>query len=151
MTQTKAESVSVTLTHHADAPVDRVFRAFTDAAELQRWFGPEGFVIDSAQMDARVGGEYRIAMRAPDGEVYTVKGVIRQLSEPDLIAYTWTWEEDDKAEEFESLVTIKFATAATGGTDIELVHAQLPSQESAERHTEGWTSSFNDLQRHLTT
>ena len=148
MAEAKIEDTSVTLTHHAAAPIERVFRAFTDAAELSRWFGPETFTIGVAEMDTRVGGAYRIAMHAPDGEVYTVKGTIQELIEPSLISYTWSWEEEDEAQEHESLVTIKFV-AAHGGTDIELVHTQLASNESAESHTSGWTSTFNDLDRHL--
>ena len=148
MAEAKIEGTSVTLTHHANAPIERVFQAFTDADELSKWFGPENFTIGVSEMDRRVGGAYRIAMHAPDGEVYTVKGVIQDLVEPTLIAYTWTWEEDDEAEEHESLVTIRF-TDANGGTEIELIHTQLASGESAQSHTSGWTSSFNDLDRYL--
>ena len=99
-------------------------------------------------MDARVGGNYRISLRAPDGAVFTVKGVIQRLNEPDLIEYTWSWEEDDEAEEHESLVTISLSSEG-GGTDIELVHTQLASDASAERHNEGWTSTLNELARYL--
>ncbi len=45
MAETEIEGTSVTLTHHADAPVERVFRAFTDAGKLSSWFGPEGYSI----------------------------------------------------------------------------------------------------------
>ena len=66
----------------------------------------------------------------------------------DTIVYTWTWEEDDAVDEHESLVTLNFRSAG-GGTDIELVHIRLASDESAQRHSEGWTSTFNDLDRFL--
>jgi|GEM_PF-6103370 len=36
MTKTKAEGATLTLTHHAEAPIERVFKAFTDAAELHK-------------------------------------------------------------------------------------------------------------------
>ena len=103
MTETKLEGASLSLTHHANAPVDRVYQAFTDGAQLKQWFGHEDFVVEEASMDARVGGAYRVAMRSPEGELFTVRGVIQQLSEPDLIVYTWAWEEDDEAEEHQSL------------------------------------------------
>ena len=148
MTETKTKGTSVTLSHHAEAPIERVFRAFTDAGELKRWFGPGSMVIKSVEMDSRVGGAYRIEMQSPDGEIFTVKGEIRQLSEPHTIVYTWSWEEEDGAEEHESLVSIKLSSAE-GGTDIELVHTQLASDESAQRHSEGWVSTFNELDRYL--
>jgi uncharacterized protein YndB with AHSA1/START domain len=37
MTETKVEGATLTLTHHAAAPIGRVFQAFTDAAELHKW------------------------------------------------------------------------------------------------------------------
>ena len=117
MTETKVEGPSLTLTHHVDAQIERVYRAFTEAAQLRQWFGPEGFQIIEALMDAKVGGTYRIEMQAPD-------------------------------EEHESLVTIKLQ-ARQGGTDIELTHTQLASEESAEKHNQGWTSTFCELSSHL--
>jgi uncharacterized protein YndB with AHSA1/START domain len=148
MTETRLEGNSVTLTHHAEAAIERVFRAFADAGELKCWFGPEGMGIKSAQMDARVGGAYRVEMQSPDGDIYTVKGTIQELSQPDTIAYTWTWEEDEEADEHESLVTIRL-TSTGESTDIELIHTRLASDESAQRHREGWTSTFSDLERYL--
>ena len=148
MAEAKIEGTSVTLTHHASAPIERVFRAFTEVEELSSWFGPEGFEITLSEMDARIGGAYRITMQSPEGEDYTVHGVLVELIEPTLIAYTWSWEEDDEADEHESLVTIRFAADA-GGTQIELVHTHLASEESVQSHTSGWTSTFNDLDRHL--
>ena len=56
------------------APRERVFRAWTEPAELMRWWGPVGFTTPSAEVDLRVGGKYRIAMRRPDGGVHFVKG-----------------------------------------------------------------------------
>ena|GEM_PF-4128936 len=36
-------------------------------------------------MDTWIGGDYRIAIRAPDGELFVVKGVIQRLNEPELL------------------------------------------------------------------
>ena len=148
MTEAKIEGTSVTLTHHANAPIERVFKAFTDGDELSKWFGPEDHKISSAEMDPRMGGAYRLAIDVSGGEIHTVRGVIKELVEPSLIVYTWSWEEDDAADEHESLVTIRFAAAA-GGTDIELIHTQLASPESAERHTSGWSGCLIELDRYL--
>jgi len=56
-----------------------VFRTLTSADELKKWFCPEEFEVPNAEMDVRIGGEYRIEMRAPDGEIYSVKGIIEEL------------------------------------------------------------------------
>lgn len=48
-----------------DAPPDRVWRAWTDPADVRQWWGPIGFTCPVAEMDVRVGGRSLVAMRAP--------------------------------------------------------------------------------------
>jgi len=56
----------VTITRVFDAPRATVFRAWTDADRLARWWGPKGFTNSVCEIDARVGGAIRIHMRSPD-------------------------------------------------------------------------------------
>ena len=56
----------VTITRVFDAPRATVFRAWTDADRLARWWGPKGFTNPVCEIDARVGGAIRIHMRRPD-------------------------------------------------------------------------------------
>lgn len=49
------------------APRDLVFRAFTEAERLARWWGPKGFTMRSQRLDLRPGGIYHYCMRAADG------------------------------------------------------------------------------------
>ena len=48
-----------------DAPVPAVWRAWTDAEQVMRWWGPNGFTSPLARMDFRVGGTSLVCMRAP--------------------------------------------------------------------------------------
>lgn len=48
-----------------DAPVERVWRAWSDGAQVMRWWGPTGFTSPSCNMDFRVGGTALVCMRAP--------------------------------------------------------------------------------------
>jgi len=56
----------VTITRVFDAPCATVFRAWTEADRLARWWGPKGFTNPVCEIDARVGGAIRIHMRSPD-------------------------------------------------------------------------------------
>jgi uncharacterized protein YndB with AHSA1/START domain len=58
----------VEITYVFDAPPERVYRAFTDPAELARWYGPPGFPVDpnTVEVDARVGGRLQFAMVAEE-------------------------------------------------------------------------------------
>lgn len=50
---------------HDRASPERIFDAFTDPEQLVRWWWPEGFTCPAAEVDLRVGGTYRIAMKWP--------------------------------------------------------------------------------------
>ncbi len=47
-----------------DAPLDRVWRAWTDPSELQKWWGPRGVTIIESKWDPHVGGHIGITMLA---------------------------------------------------------------------------------------
>jgi uncharacterized protein YndB with AHSA1/START domain len=50
-----------------DAPPDRVWAAWTDSAQLDAWWGPNGFRNETSSMEFRVGGVWRYVMHGPDG------------------------------------------------------------------------------------
>lgn len=50
-----------------DAPVERVFAAWTDPAQITQWFGPAGFTCDTTECDIREGGLWRFTYTGPDG------------------------------------------------------------------------------------
>jgi uncharacterized protein YndB with AHSA1/START domain len=51
-----------------DAPLGRVWRAFTTDAEVMKWWGPQGFTSPAAKMDVRPGGVSLVCMRSPQGQ-----------------------------------------------------------------------------------
>jgi uncharacterized protein YndB with AHSA1/START domain len=61
---TESPEYDVEITRVLDAPPQRVYRAFTDAEEFVRWYGPAGFPVDpeSVELEARVGGRQQFAM-----------------------------------------------------------------------------------------
>jgi uncharacterized protein YndB with AHSA1/START domain len=60
-----SETFDVVLTRVLDAPVEEVWKAWSDPAYVMRWWGPAGFTSPSADMDFRVGGASLVCMRAP--------------------------------------------------------------------------------------
>ena len=49
---------------------DRAWRAFSDPAQLARWWGPRGFTNTFQEFDLRAGGRWRFTMHGPDGARY---------------------------------------------------------------------------------
>jgi uncharacterized protein YndB with AHSA1/START domain len=59
------------VTRHFDAPPERVWNAWSDPAQVMRWWGPQGFTSPTCRMDFRVGGTTIVHMRSPEfGDLY---------------------------------------------------------------------------------
>ncbi len=75
-----------TLAHTFAAPRARVWRAWTDPAELKQWFGPAGYTLPTCRMDLRPGGTFHYCMRSPDGKDMWGKWTFREIAAPERLA-----------------------------------------------------------------
>jgi uncharacterized protein YndB with AHSA1/START domain len=73
------------ITRTFDAPREKVWKAWTDAVELKKWFGPKGFKMHTAKQDLRPGGTFHYGMKSPDGQDVWGKWTYRQIEKPSLI------------------------------------------------------------------
>jgi uncharacterized protein YndB with AHSA1/START domain len=141
------ERPSIVLTRRYPVAPEKVWRAWTDAQALKAWFkpGPQGFGVLLAEADARVGGRYRILMKAPDGEEHDVSGVYREVVPNRKLVFTWAWK---TTPERESLVTLTFR-AVGGGTELELKHEQFFDAEARDRQEHGRNGCLDTLTTYL--
>ncbi len=65
---TDTDNLTMTLTADVDAPVDRLWRAFTQPRQLERFWGPPGWPATFTAFDFTVGGHAHYAMTSPQGE-----------------------------------------------------------------------------------
>jgi uncharacterized protein YndB with AHSA1/START domain len=126
---------------------ETVFKAWTDPAILVKWWGPEGFETPECKMDVRAGGAWRTTMVSPKGDSHTVSGVYREISPPRRLVMTWGWEQDSNRGH-ETVIEVTFEPTGTG-TKMRLVQSVFESQNARDMHSEGWNSTFNDLERFL--
>jgi uncharacterized protein YndB with AHSA1/START domain len=131
------------------APREKVFRAWTDAEALKKWFAPsEKYVTRIPHFDARAGGTYRIEMEL-EGKVYTVGGSFREVKPPERLVFTWRWEnEPDRGDAGDTLVTIEFFER-DGSTEVVLTHEKFPSDAARDEHNKGWTGCFDRLGQYV--
>jgi uncharacterized protein YndB with AHSA1/START domain len=127
------------------ATPQRVFEAWTDPDTARQFLCPEAMTIPEARFDVRVGGEFRVVMRPTSGEDFVARGVYREVRPNERLVMTWTWEEDDASEEWETLLTEDLRPHGAC-TELILTHERLSSAESRERHEEGWTSMLDRMQ-----
>jgi uncharacterized protein YndB with AHSA1/START domain len=85
------QSEAFSLTHKFPAARDLVFRAFTRAAHLRKWWGPAGFTVAVRRFDHRPGGVFHYSMQAPVGhrmgdQPLWGKFVYQEIALPERIA-----------------------------------------------------------------
>ncbi len=87
----------IVLSRVFDAPRDLVWAAWTDPKQLALWWGPHGFTNPVVEVDARVGGYWRIDMQGADGTIYPNKGKYLEVVPPERIVFTDVVDEDEVA------------------------------------------------------
>ena len=122
---------------------ERVFNAFADPDLLKVWMGGGRVDVPLAEIDFRVGGAYRVRMQPPYGPAFHVEGVYQTIDPPKKLVYTWTFVDAD-IETGETLVTVDFREVDSG-TEVTLVHEQLPSEPTRDIHQQGWTGLLDNL------
>jgi uncharacterized protein YndB with AHSA1/START domain len=125
-------------------PRERVFAAWTTPETAARFLGPGEVKATVIHMDVKIGGAFRIAMDSAENGRFVARGTYLEVDAPQRLVMTWRWEEDDPAEEYDSLLTLDF-NERSGGTELVLTHAKLASDESRARHEEGWTAIIDQL------
>jgi uncharacterized protein YndB with AHSA1/START domain len=75
------------VTRTFDAPRELVFKAWTEKERLMRWWGPKGFTLLSCTIDARPGGTFHYALRAPDGGEMWGKWGFREVAPPERLVF----------------------------------------------------------------
>ncbi|MEA2718684.1 MAG: hypothetical protein QOJ39_548 [Candidatus Eremiobacteraeota bacterium] len=143
-THTPAAVPALVLRRTYAAPRQRVYDAWTKPELAAKVLGPGDVTVPEIEMDVRTGGTYRLVMLMPDGERMNVGGTYREVRAPERLSMTWRWEEDDPADELDTLLTLEFNEVA-GGTELVLTHEQLASVESRDRHADGWGKILDQL------
>jgi uncharacterized protein YndB with AHSA1/START domain len=120
-------------------PRERVFAAWLNPASLAQWMRPEGTTDATAEVDARVGGKFRIVMMHREGK-FEHTGEYLTIQRPARLSFTWISKATDlKPTE----VTIEFLERP-GGTELVLTHRRLPPAQ-IESHRRGWTDIVQKL------
>jgi uncharacterized protein YndB with AHSA1/START domain len=147
--QGPADPEAIRLERTIDAPPETVFEAWTTPETLRRWW-PAGADWETpiAEVDVRVGGRLRLVMRSPEGEEFGGRGEYVELSPPERLAFTWTWD-GHAGHEGTQLIEVEFRAREDGTTTLVLTNHGLRDEEARRTHREGWEASFQNLDRVL--
>ncbi|HVZ50599.1 MAG TPA: SRPBCC domain-containing protein [Pseudolabrys sp.] len=124
----------------------RVYAAWTEPAQIVRWFGPGDTTVIEAVFELHVGGRFMIHGRsAGSGEDHRASGIVQEVVPNRKLVYTWSWQ---STPERESLVTVEFKPDGDG-TLFTLTHEQFFDEAARDRHNIGWTSAIDKLEAYL--
>lgn len=100
MTNAPTDERELVLTRLIDAPRELVYRAWTDAELLKKWFAPLPYTTPHAELDVRPGGSNLIVMKGPEGPEMPNRGVYLEVVPNERLvftdAYTEAWRPSQK-------------------------------------------------------
>jgi len=152
------------LTRTLDAPLEKVWKAWTEPEHIKKWWGPKDFTAPQVKQDLRTGGKYLYCMHGPAGspfdsdmwsggtyeEVIPMKKIVAtdhfadkdgNWISPKDIGMPGEWPEEMR-------VTVTFEDLGGGKTKLTVVHEGHPV-EMAKDAEAGWNQSLDKFEAAL--
>lgn len=143
---------AVVIERSFDAPVDLVWRMWTDPEHVKAWYGPNGAAVPTAKMDVRVGGTRLVCMelRSPGGPMRMwFTGEYREVIENKRLVYTESISDEhgnvpassDEGHPMTTEVRVEFEDLG-GRTKLVLTHVGIPGDSAG---ASGWAGALDKL------
>ena len=155
-----AENNDLVLERTLDAPVDLVWKAWTDPEHLKRWWAPKPYETPECEMDLRPGGIFRTRMTGPDGFHEDAAGCILEVIERRRIVWTSVLgpgyrpnrlPDGDGCDSFPLTAVVTFEDAGDGRTRYKAVamHANAADRDVHEKmgFHDGWGTVAGQLEQ----
>jgi uncharacterized protein YndB with AHSA1/START domain len=127
------------------APPERIYKAFLDPAAMCKWLPPNGFTGTVHQMDAKVGGQWRMSFtNFSGGGSHSFGGSYLELSPGEKLRYTSKFDDANLPGEMTTTVTLKKVMV---GTEMHVVQEGIPDVIPAEACYLGWQESLTLLKQ----
>lgn len=148
-----------------NAPLDRVWKAWTEPEQMAQWWGPKGFKTDVKTLDLKPGGLFHYRMESPQGQEMWGRMVFREIVTKERLVFINSFSDETggltrhplhEAWPLQMLSTITFAEA-DGKTTVTVEWAPYEATESEcetfdkgrDSMQVGWTGTFEKLEKHL--
>ncbi len=125
------------------AKPERVYRAFIDADAMAKWLPPNGFTGKVHEIDAKVGGTYKMSFtNFTTGASHAFGGKFLELVPGERLRYTDRFDDPNLPGEMQTTVALK---AVSVGTELSVVQEGVPDVIPAEACYLGWQESLTLL------
>jgi uncharacterized protein YndB with AHSA1/START domain len=159
-----AKSADINITRVLDAPLEKVWKVWTEPEHLKKWWGPKDFTAPHIKNDLRTGGKFLYAMHGPAGsefdkDLWSGGEYLEVVPMKKIVATDYFT--DDKGNKISPkeygmpgewpdhmVVTVTFEDLGNGKTKLTLLHEGHPA-EMAKDATAGWNESLDKFEKAL--
>jgi len=137
------------------APRETVFKAWSSADHIKRWFCPDGYSVPEAKVEMRAGGAFEVCMRSPEGVDHWTKGTFTEVVAPERLAIDHhVIDPCGGGPLFSALTEVAFIDDGGSRTLMEVVQSySFPGAAQAEQMLkgapEGWRQTLDKLEAEI--
>lgn len=125
------------------APPERIYKAILDPAANAKWLPPYGFTCTVHQLDAKVGGAYKMSFtNFSTGKSQSFAGKYLELKPGERIVATDAFDDPNLSGQIRTAYTLKKVSV---GTEVSIVQDGIPAAIPAEACYLGWQESLAQL------
>ncbi|HWD60801.1 MAG TPA: SRPBCC domain-containing protein [Stellaceae bacterium] len=132
---------------------ETVFKAWSEAEHIKRWFAPETYIVPQAHVEMRVGGPFELTMRSPAGEEHRLCGTFVEIVPNTRLVIDMRVDDSAGAPLFRAYTEVDFVDAP-GGTRLDVVQTytliDLSKAWMVAGAPQGWNSTLDKLEREAT-
>jgi len=122
------------------ATPEKIYRAFIDPEAIAKWLPPNGFTAKVHQMDAKIGGSYKMSFtNFSTGKSHSFGGTYVELTPHERIGYTDKFDDPNLSGQMQTTVVLKQVSC---GTELNITQEGVPTVIPAEACHLGWQESL---------
>ncbi len=129
------------------ASPETVFAYVTKTEHLLKWWGHEGFELIEHNLNFSEPGPWASVLANAEGQRYKMTGSVTSINPPNSVEFTWGWHDENDQRGHESSVRFELKPNDVGGTIFTLLHTNLPDEDTANSHADGWASALRNLKK----
>lgn len=127
------------------APVEKVFKALSDADAIASWLPPYGFVCKVHSIDFKIGGSYKMSFtNFTTGNGHSFGGEYLEIIPNELLKYTDQFDDPNLPGQMITTIELKKVLC---GTEFFATQEGIPETIPAEMCYLGWQESLEKLKR----
>ncbi|HKY78577.1 MAG TPA: SRPBCC domain-containing protein [Anaerolineales bacterium] len=149
MEQLEERQIKVSRTF--EAPLELLWRAWTEPKHFMKWYGPRGFSAPSCEIELREGGRHLWSMLSPDGKQMYFTGTYKEVVPMERLVFSDSYSDSEGNILPEGMmggghstmdVTVTFVHS-DGKTTVTVSHVGYGP--GAEHAGMGWEQAFDKL------